>query len=154
MSGSAWPTIDKSQMCKELQKFAASVNRQLRHSLRDSPYLAIDFGRVSLLNRMLDLQSLINLTLFIIKKLLQFILLPPSPHSTFRAIETVLGHAKIQIYAIHYLSAYSQLWASFLSHKDSLANSMFLNFFFSSSSFPRNSAADICPTCKNFDKEK
>ncbi len=29
MSGSAWPTIDKSQMCKELQKFAAPVNRQL-----------------------------------------------------------------------------------------------------------------------------
>ncbi len=24
-------------MCKELQKFAAPVNRQLRHSLRDSP---------------------------------------------------------------------------------------------------------------------
>ena len=34
MSGSAWPTIDKSQICKELQKFAAPVNRQLRHSLR------------------------------------------------------------------------------------------------------------------------
>jgi len=34
VSGSARPTIDKSQMCKELQKFAAPVNRQLRHSLR------------------------------------------------------------------------------------------------------------------------
>ncbi len=34
MSGSARPTIDKSKMCKELQKFAAPVNRQLRHSLR------------------------------------------------------------------------------------------------------------------------
>ena len=34
VSGSTWPTIDKSWMCKELQKLATLVNRQLRHSLR------------------------------------------------------------------------------------------------------------------------
>ena len=34
MSGSVWATIDKSWICKELQQFAAFVNRQLRHSLR------------------------------------------------------------------------------------------------------------------------
>jgi len=34
VSGSAWRTIDKSCMCKELQEFRALVNGQLRHSLR------------------------------------------------------------------------------------------------------------------------
>jgi hypothetical protein len=34
VSGSAWSTIDKSEICKELQKLAAPVNRQFRQSLR------------------------------------------------------------------------------------------------------------------------